>query len=396
VMNAMGVDYVVFGNHEFDLKEADLLERIDESKFDWIASNVLHRIKGGLEPFTQSDKPLPKSRLLLAGDYKIGLIGVTLENNEPGYVDIAEVYAGAKLVYDSLAPYADIMVAITHLSIAEDRELARRLPGLKLIMGGHEHEAHYEKVGEVVIAKADANAKSAYIHTLRPKKRKGQVPAIRSELVQMDTTIALHPGVDSLVNAWEDRAYGQLRSQGFALDDVVTTLKEPLDGRESSIRQRPTNLGDAIAKAMFEATLNPDCAVFNSGSVRIDDQLQGTITQFDIIRTLPFGGDIRTVVLKGGLLDKVLKAGLANKGSGGFLQTYRISQSGESWIVAGTPLETDKTYRVAMPGFLISGREMGLEFLTADNPDVEEVIEPEASSPARDVRLALVEYLKKQ
>lgn len=396
VMNATGVDYAVFGNHEFDLKEADLLDRIEASEFDWIASNVLHRTETGLAPFTNDGKSLPKSRLLLAGDYKIGIIGLTLENNEPDYVDIAEVYQGAQIVYDSLSAYADIMIAITHLSIDEDRELARRLPGLRLIMGGHEHEAHYERIGEVIIAKADANAKSAYVHSLHPKRRSGQIPAFQSKLIPMDTLMPLHPGVDSLVHAWEEKAYGQLRAQGFAMQEVVTVLPEPLDGRESSMRQRPTNLGKVIAEAMFEAGLKPDCAVFNSGSVRLDDQLSGAVTQFDIIRTLPFGGEIYTVIMQGSLLAKVMQVGLSNKGSGGYLQSFRIEAEGTGWNIGGAPLRMDQPYRVAIPAFLMSGREDGLDFLTAENPEVIEVIQPAATSVARDIRLALVEYLKKR
>jgi 2',3'-cyclic-nucleotide 2'-phosphodiesterase (5'-nucleotidase family) len=41
VMNEMKVDYVAVGNHEFDYGPLQLKRRVKESKFDWIATNVL-------------------------------------------------------------------------------------------------------------------------------------------------------------------------------------------------------------------------------------------------------------------------------------------------------------------------------------------------------------------
>ncbi|MFT7055099.1 MAG: 2',3'-cyclic-nucleotide 2'-phosphodiesterase (5'-nucleotidase family), partial [Roseivirga sp.] len=46
VMNAVGIDYVVPGNHEFDLKENEIQQRIDESQFTWTTTNVRHVVNG--------------------------------------------------------------------------------------------------------------------------------------------------------------------------------------------------------------------------------------------------------------------------------------------------------------------------------------------------------------
>ncbi|MEK7257743.1 MAG: metallophosphoesterase, partial [Bacteroidota bacterium] len=50
-MNALGVGLVTFGNHEFDIKESELQERMNESYFDWLGTNVLHQAGGKVEPF---------------------------------------------------------------------------------------------------------------------------------------------------------------------------------------------------------------------------------------------------------------------------------------------------------------------------------------------------------
>ncbi|MEQ1764568.1 MAG: metallophosphoesterase, partial [Pyrinomonadaceae bacterium] len=39
--NAVGLDYAVFGNHEFDIKTNELLDRMKESKFTWLGTNVI-------------------------------------------------------------------------------------------------------------------------------------------------------------------------------------------------------------------------------------------------------------------------------------------------------------------------------------------------------------------
>ncbi|CAF4981070.1 unnamed protein product, partial [Rotaria socialis] len=39
-LNVLGLNYATLGNHEFDLKEISLRRRLDESKFEWIGSNV--------------------------------------------------------------------------------------------------------------------------------------------------------------------------------------------------------------------------------------------------------------------------------------------------------------------------------------------------------------------
>src|SRR3954462_81573 len=53
-MNAAGMDIAIFGNHELDLKENELQQRINESNFQWIASNVIHQQNGNFVPFAKT------------------------------------------------------------------------------------------------------------------------------------------------------------------------------------------------------------------------------------------------------------------------------------------------------------------------------------------------------
>jgi 5'-nucleotidase len=148
------------------------------------------------------------------------------------------------------------------------------------------------------------------------------------------------------------------------------------------MRTRQTNLGTLICKSMLAVAPGADLAILNSGSVRLDDELSGPITQYDIIRTLPFGGKILIVQMKGDLLQRVLEAGRKNQGNGGYLQ-----------VLGNTAIEPGKNYHVVLTDFLLSGAELNMSFLTRDNPGVLNVKEPEGL-PSNDLRLALIRILK--
>lgn len=398
LMNLVGVDWVVFGNHEFDVKEAALQKRLNESDFDWIGGNVRHRLEEGDVRFQRNGKDVPDYAIWEVQNkdqqqLRVGVIGVCLDANKQDYVSYTDVYANAKMNYNLLKDSVDFCIALTHLSIAQDRELARQLPQLKLIMGGHEHERYFEKVGSVAIAKADANAKSAWIHRFQWN---GKEVKLISYLEEIGENIAPDPMVAKVVADWESTAYEAFQSSGLNLTAPVCSLETPLDGREVTIRTRQTNLGAALTTSMYLAAGDADCAIINGGSVRIDDFLSGQITEFDLVRTLPFGGSILKVDMKGSLLQKVLEAGQANRGNGGYLQLYQAEKKAEVWLINGIELVPDQKYRVAISDFLLTGLESGLGFLTADNNEVIAIIRPGTESPLRDIRLVLADYLKKQ
>ena len=53
-MDAAGMDIAVFGNHEFDISEAELQSRINESAFTWVSSNSFHKTATGIIPFVKT------------------------------------------------------------------------------------------------------------------------------------------------------------------------------------------------------------------------------------------------------------------------------------------------------------------------------------------------------
>ena len=392
VLNALGLDVAAFGNHEFDIQEAQFRQRLAEADYQFVSANV----------FEADGQPFPgvaahlvwKVPGAVAGDtLRLGLVSATIASNPKDYVRYTDPLASLRAEVERLRGQTDAVLALTHLELEEDMAVADSLPGLALIMGGHEHENWQVWRGPLLtpITKADANARSVYVHRLRYDPVADTL-TVRSDLELITDAIPDDPAVAAVVDRWVGVAFAGFRAQGLEPAAPVVTLPIPLDGREASVRNEPTAMTDLIAEALYRAADQPDLAVFNSGSIRIDDVLlPGTLIQYDVIRMLPFGGDALTVTMPGSVLDSTLTQGVANKGSGGFLQHYNVTRAADGrWLIGGTPLDPARTYRVAINDFLVSGNEQNLGFLTLADPRLDTV------ANAGDIRQAVIAELKRR
>jgi 5'-nucleotidase len=406
-MNSAGMDLAIFGNHEFDISENELQERINESNFQWVSSNSFHMQQGMVKPFVKLHNNLttaiPKTLVMNFRDAdgttaKIGFIGLTLPFNKAPFVSYTNPLEAAKTLYASIKDSCDAVVAITHQSIEDDIILAKEIPGLALIIGGHEHDMRFNKTGNIYITKAHANARSVYIDKLLIDK-KNKSTKVTPQLKMLDETVPLDSATSVVVKKWMDIGDENYTSLGFDAKQVVITGGDTLEGRETEIRKGITNLTKLVAASIADACPDADVVMFNAGSIRVDDRLAPPITEYDIIRALPFGGGTVLTDMKGKLLLRVLQSGIKNAGNGGFLQYQPVIYNSYSntFTINGTAIDPEKVYKVALSDFLLSGQEKNLDFLTKDNPDVIKVY-PEENLPGSsqsDIRLAVVRYLQK-
>ena len=264
------------------------------------------------------------------------------------------------------------------------------------IIGGHEHERHYAKIGNVYITKADANAKSAYIIKLNLNKNNNSLK-LKADILDINEKIALDSTTNVVVKKWTDIANKSYASLGFDATKVCLQTGDPLDGREAYIRTQQTNFTKLIVSAMEKASPMADAVIINSGSIRVDDILQMPVTQYDVIRSLPFGGSIMEVDMKGSLLIKILNAAKMNVGSGGFLQySAALSNGTNGWLLKNIPVDAGKVYKIAITDFLMTGGEANLDFLTKDNPDMVKVypVFTDMNDSRSDVRRAIIRYME--
>ena len=403
-LNEAGLDIAGFGNHEFDISETELQSRINESTFDWISSNSYHKTKENIVPFVKTNasgsQRLPTYIIRNFTDadgtsVKVGFMGINIPFNKAAYVVYTDPLESAEKIYNTIKDSCDAVVAITHQLEQDDIILAKRLPGLALILGGHEHDMRYDKVGEVIISKAHANARSAYILNLQVNKNTGR-NKVSSRLQMVDQSIAIDSATNVVVQKWMGIAEKNYASIGFDAKAVVLESGEKLDAREASVRSGKTNFTRLVVAAMEKAAPEAQVAIVNSGSIRLDDELLPPVTQFDIIRSMPFGGSIMEADMKGSLLKQVLEAGRKNVGIGGFLQySEAISHDGAAWKYKNEGIADDKIFRVAISDFLLTGGEANLGFLTKNNPEIIKVypVITDMKDPRFDIRSAVIKYL---
>jgi 5'-nucleotidase len=392
VMNTVGLDFMTFGNHEFDLSEEQFLQRLAESDFTWVSSNV----------FDANQQPFPgvaKNHVFtITGERgqeaRIGIFGLTIASNPKPYVVYTDPFAAAAEQVQELRSQVDILIALTHLAMPDDMKLAGQFPEIDLVIGGHEHENMSEWAGPgfAPIYKADANARTAYIHRLSYDPATSELQ-INSQLQPVTAAIPDDPETLQVVNDWVNLAFEGFRQDGFNPEQMVAEVPIPLDGLEASVRNRPTDLTQIIAEGTLSAAPGTELAIYNGGSIRIDDTIPpGPITEYDVIRILPFGGKVMSVEMKGNLLQQVLEQGQANQGNGGYLQTANVSRDEASgaWLINDEPLDPERSYMVAINDFLLTGREQNLGFLNETNEELQVVGEH------ADIRQAMIEQLRRE
>lgn len=403
VLNASELDLVTFGNHEFDIKAEDLQKRLNESNFKWTSANVRQVTPQGNFPFhfdnrttdrEVSDYEVFSIKNAVGKEMKFGVFGVTLPSNPVDYVHYGNIYDEAARAYDLASKETDFVLGLTHVSLEEDHEIAKRIPSLPLIMGGHEHDNMLLNEGNTLIAKADANALSLFVHTLT-YNLSTKTLAIDSELVHIDDRIASSPKVQKVVEHWNAVLDENLKTIIDEPNEVIFTTKEPLDGTDNGSRNHQTNLGEIITKSMNYAYGDlADGVIFNGGGIRVDDWLEGDILSKDIFRILPFGGSIYQVEMTGELLTEVLDFGHNAAGTGAYLQRDQFTQNETGkWLIQGESIDPKKRYLIILNDYLMMGYD--IPFLTPENKGVISVTTPHSDEIAYDIRKAIIHYLKK-
>jgi 5'-nucleotidase len=139
--------YFVAGNHEFDIRDSDLaffINAVRSSEFDWLGDNYI--LKTGDEA---ADDALRSTFTIEHGDKTIGFFALTMHPLDGGsarsYVEYDRDYMAAaeRVIRQLEARGVDMIIGLTHLSMADDIALAKLRaahPTLEFIVGGHEHE----------------------------------------------------------------------------------------------------------------------------------------------------------------------------------------------------------------------------------------------------------------
>ncbi len=356
-LNRLGVDYATFGNHEFDFGLDTLKQRIRESQFVWLSANIVESASG--EPI-EGSRP---DALVDVGGAKVGIFGLAYDFSsilaDASSVSFADPIATARNEVAKLRDAgADIVVALTHEAHAQDCQLSAEVPGIDLIVGGHDHAAMMNtQCGGAPLVKATSDWRDVWsVHV----DLGGASPDMTFEDLPVTAAVPPDPGMAALVQRFADQL-----DRTFAT--VLGASSVDLNAVEADVRATETNLGDFIADAVREAT-GADVALMNGGGIRTDRVYPaGDITKKDVFGILPFGNKVVVVKATGSVLAAALENGVSQREdlAGRFPQvsgvTFTVSPGaapGErvgDVKVHGEPLAPDATYEIAINDYMYGG-----------------------------------------
>ncbi|ETK82357.1 hypothetical protein F441_12486 [Phytophthora nicotianae CJ01A1] len=277
VVNSIGIEYAVVGNHEFDFGAEHLRDLLAGAKFTCFGSNVRSTSNGKLYPGLVDTYIVP-----LSNGLRLGMFGVvtTVTGKDP--------FAGPSVVFDDERPHAQrcvehlkaqgasVIVALTHFKVADDVRLAMQVPGINLILGGHDHFPVTCATGvDTLIHKSgmDALWLGAVEMTLTTPTAPHGLDQATDVQVGFQWQMLLNRGYDAdpaclaTINKYisdvrqEELAQGKLEPLGTALT--------ALDGRRVTCRTQESNMGNLVADALREG-LSADVGLLNAGYIKGD------------------------------------------------------------------------------------------------------------------------------
>jgi 5'-nucleotidase len=359
--NMVGLDYSVLGNHEFDIRTEELLQRMKESKFTWLGANVIDSKTGKLF----GDTPLYVIREF--GKAKVGIVGFLLpETKETSAMDdsieVTDFCETAKRVVPEMrAKGATAIIGLTHLSMTQDKQLAG-CAKFDVILGGHEHSLLQSVASGTPILKMTADARELGKIQLIFDSETGAFESMDWEIVSVTDEIPDDPAFAPV--------YEKYRELLEKLEEVVGATSVSLDSYSHSVRTKETEIANFIADS-YRIAVGADIGFVNGGSIRADLAYNpGPLTKRDVLSMLPFNNPIVKVEISGKVLKEVLEHGVARSGIGEDVEPGRFPQvSGLSFkydtrlpagqrvvelLVDGKPFESERIYTMATSDFLVS------------------------------------------
>jgi len=402
IMNELGYDAAVPGNHEFDFGVDRFLELAEAAEFPYVCANFVNEAgQTVLAPYT----------MLEAEGKKIAFVGlctpeaftktspVHFQNGAGEFIysffrGEGELYAAAQTAIDAArAEGADYVIGLCHLGVRTvtpawtATAVIAHTSGFDAVLDGHSHHAVSEWVedaaGERVLL-AQTGTKLASVGRLT-------IAADGSISHENVDIAAVEPDAETTAFLTELTArFEALQNEVVARSEVELTILNP-DGSRA-VRSKETNLGDLCADA-YRTVMGADVGFVNGGGIRANIAA-GDVTYGDIVQVHPFGNEMCLAEVTGRQLLDCLELGVRGLPgeSGGFQHvsgmTYTVdttipssvvldetgmfvSVAGEYRVrnvtVGGAPLDVDKTYTLASHNYLLKEQGSGAAMFGTEN-----------------------------
>lgn len=370
MMNLLGYDAMTLGNHEFDLGNGhkELANFVKSSKFPIVSANVdfsKEALFKGLQLNEYSASPqdgkIQNGTVLNVNGHKVGVFGLTTVEtpfiSSTGEVIFNDYIASAKAAVKAFEDQGITkIIAISHLgyddNIAYDNdiELAKKVEGIDIIVGGHTHSELKEAVVSKEFASptliVQAKEYSKFLGTIDVTFNvKGEVVVQKAELLNTDvankTTYAADVEAEKLLAPYKTKIEA-LKKESIGVEALVALngLRANEGDGKQSVRFNETNLGNLITDGMLTKakTINSKTAIAitNGGGIRTSINA-GDITVGEVLQVMPFGNALALVEVTGSEIKEVLEHSVSQtpKESGAFLHVSGLKFEYDSSKEAG-------------------------------------------------------------
>ncbi len=358
LMNLMGYDAMVLGNHDFDFPFNVMERNSTIANFPFLSANTYHN--AGYPDFLSPYVFVDVDGIVFA------IVGLTDDSSawytHPKNVEgitFMDHFQAARKYVDEVREYADVVIGLVHCH-GDNGKIAQQVPGFDFVLGGgNDIVAFPKKMGDSYLVSAGKHAEM--IAQLNMNFWNDDMVGFNFSNIFLSENLPEDPFARVLVDKYISAMDGKL-------NDVVAKTEVDLDGERSTVRVKESNLANIIADSLVELT-SADVAIQNGGGVRASIT-KGDISIKDIYTVLPFDNTVVVVEATGKTIWEALEHGVSwyPGAAGGFLQVsgmeYVFDASKEvgkrivSVTVKGKPIEMDKTYKLAANDFLTGGGDL--------------------------------------
>ncbi|MEM8957153.1 MAG: bifunctional metallophosphatase/5'-nucleotidase [Pseudomonadota bacterium] len=314
-MTEIGFDVMAAGNHEFDDGPVNFADFIARVPFPVISGNL--DVAG--EPLLA--EVLGNSVVLEVGGEQIGIVSAvatdTVDTSSPGpnVIFFDEVEALTEDVAELQAEGVNKIIALTHVGLNRDMEIAAQVPGLDAVVGGHSHTylnsedpdawgPYPVMVGAVPVVQAGAYGRWLG-HLVLTFDDEGNVISATGGPIAIGPDIAKDPDIAARV-AERAEPIEKIRSQVVGISAAV------IDGDRGSCRVGECTMGNLVADAILDRARNQGVtlALTNGGGLRASID-EGEVTMGDVLTVLPFQNTLSTFTATGAQIIDALENGVS-------------------------------------------------------------------------------------
>ena len=364
VMNAMGYDAMVPGNHDFNYGKERLLELAAMAQFPIVCANVIDNATG--------ETILPPYTILDVNGMQVGIFGLatdeTLYKTHPKNVEgltfrnPAEV---AQEMVDVLRKKVHVLICLGHLgvdgeTINTSTSVMEAVEGIDLFIDGHSHTAMEEgtMTANGLIVQAGYHDKNLGIATIDYSMETGASASAKLLSKKAAAEIEDDPAIVALID--------DIKTENEKITSIVVAHTDVyLDGERGNVRTGSTNLGDMICAALIDVT-GADISLQNGGGIRTSIE-PGDVTKGQIISVLPFGNTVTVLEVTGKDVVAVIENGISaypeSNGAychmGGLVFSFDETKPAGSRVsevlVDGKAIDLNAKYSLATNDFLAAG-----------------------------------------